>query len=329
MQCLGSSAKEDFPMKAHFALALVVAASAALPVSAQTFEHVVKDVLAAEADHHLHDVTNAVKHTHADGTTSWAPAVTGSPASVTYRYVMPHPVRNVLLVARSTAQADATATGVARVLSSRDGVTWTPVIECSHYWPTHCSVGMHGWLPAEPFGSHEVWIRAELETSAGVAADGAQFSRSPGVFGYVYRVRIDMHSGPVMSPQHGCVGNPVSLVPMTPVIAWGNVTSLRLTTSAPHASEGFAALLVGASGAVGGCGVFVPGLGEVLLDAGGPLTIVAQDVSSDGTADLSFLTPPMAGLLGITVHFQAAHVRVSDPGMPLELSNALAAIVAH
>ncbi len=125
----------------------------------------------------------------------------------------------------------------------------------------------------------------------------------------------------------GCFGNPVGLGPISASFAVGQPFGLRLTASA--FPVGLGVLFVGADGTDAfGCGLLLPGLGEVLLTlAPGPI-VLASAGTAGGTSEFALALPPNPALAGVDVAFQGINIAVTTPGAPIELSHLVRATVA-
>ncbi len=97
-----------------------------------------------------------------------------------------------------------------------------------------------------------------------------------------------------------------------------------MTLSSSQLATGLGVLYFGSAGTdAAGCGPFVPGLGELLL----ALTPLPQQAGSGplsaGVVGFSLPVPSDAVFLGLKVGLQGAVVGLFEPGVPIELSNAL------
>jgi hypothetical protein len=72
-----------------------------------------------------------------------------------------------------------------------------------------------------------------------------------------------------------------------------------------------------------GCGLLAPGIGELLLGLVPVPPQVGLDDLSAGAAGFALPVPEATSLVGVHVAFQGAVVGLFDPGLPIELSNAL------
>ena len=122
----------------------------------------------------------------------------------------------------------------------------------------------------------------------------------------------------------GCFGNPADLSAPGGPATLGQPFSLALSTTA--FPSGIALLYVGPSGVdAGGCGLFLPGLGEILLSFAPAPTLVAPASLLGAAAQWTLPVPNMPSLVGQPIAFQGAAVSLTLPGFPAELSNALLA----
>lgn len=133
-------------------------------------------------------------------------------------------------------------------------------------------------------------------------------------------------SAPGFQSEHGCFGNPALLAATSPGLFVGQSASFELTASG--AGVGWGLLFAGTSGVdAQGCGLFVPGLGELLLTTSvGPFQL-AGGPSVAGATHLAFALPDLPQLVGLQIGFQGAHAALSVPGIPVELSDGLVGTV--
>jgi trimeric autotransporter adhesin len=130
-----------------------------------------------------------------------------------------------------------------------------------------------------------------------------------------------------IAPAPGCYGNPATLSALSPAPIVGQPFSLELGTAS--AVQGIALLVLGADGTdAAGCGLFAPGLGEVLVALSPPPLPIAQQAIVGGIARFDLTVPADPTLVGITLLLQAGAVDLS--AVPsIELSNGLHATVAE
>lgn len=125
----------------------------------------------------------------------------------------------------------------------------------------------------------------------------------------------------------GCAGNPAQLTPAVAELAVGGTLALDLDASA--FATGLGLFFVGANGTDGaGCGQVFPGLGEWLLALSPQPIQFAAVPAVSGVSSFSASLPNQAQLVGLSLTFQGAHLALFDPGVPLELSNALVGTVS-
>ncbi len=153
---------------------------------------------------------------------------------------------------------------------------------------------------------------------------GGEFKVSPGGDSYLAKWAGCPPQGFHTLP--GCFGNPATLVAQSPSLAIGRLAVFELASQIGGAGWGL--LYIGVEGVDGvGCGLFLPGLGEVLL-ALAPAPIQLTDApAAGGLAQFRVQVPLEPLWIGLDVSFQSAHVAVFTPGAPLEYSNALSATV--
>ncbi|MBI1380619.1 MAG: hypothetical protein GC161_05965 [Planctomycetaceae bacterium] len=119
----------------------------------------------------------------------------------------------------------------------------------------------------------------------------------------------------------GCVGNTATLTTNTSRMSIG--APVDFDVLAGNYPSGAALLYLGFSGTgPGGCGLLLPGM-EILLDVSLPFVLVGSAPTVAGAADISVAVPPVPGLVGLTVLFQAANIALSEPLWPMELTNGL------
>ncbi|QDU68533.1 right-handed parallel beta-helix repeat-containing protein [Engelhardtia mirabilis] len=124
----------------------------------------------------------------------------------------------------------------------------------------------------------------------------------------------------------GCFGNPATLSSST---ALQSGQSLNLQLDASAIVSGLTFFYVGVDGSdASGCGLFLPGLGEILLSlAPFPSTLGSPPMVA-GQAIFSAPVPADPGLVGATLAFQAAAIDLLTTGSPIEFSNMLVGTVA-
>ncbi|TAJ16773.1 MAG: hypothetical protein EPO68_10505 [Planctomycetota bacterium] len=124
----------------------------------------------------------------------------------------------------------------------------------------------------------------------------------------------------------GCFGNTAELASPTAALQIGQNATLKLT--AGLYPTGLGLYFLGIDGTVGGCGLQLPGIGEVLL----ALSPFPSSLGSAGTVagqgTLVVAVPNSPSAVGITVAFQTANVDLVGAGNPVELSTGLTATIA-
>jgi hypothetical protein len=125
----------------------------------------------------------------------------------------------------------------------------------------------------------------------------------------------------------GCLGNPAGLSSSSSGLVLG--ATAQFVLQAASGADGLGQLYAGLVGTnSGGCGLFLPGLGELLLGlAPGPV-LMAAGPTTGGQVQFNLTVPNQPQWVGLEFAFQGVHVALSLPGFPIELSKALAAVVA-
>jgi hypothetical protein len=109
---------------------------------------------------------------------------------------------------------------------------------------------------------------------------------------------------------------------LTPCAPLGSSVDLRI--KGLQALSGFTLCYFGGSGAdAAGCGIFLPGFGELLLGLTPSPSLVATGPLAAGAHDFSLQVPTMPSLIGATAHLQGAAIDASLAS-PVEVTNALA-----
>jgi len=126
----------------------------------------------------------------------------------------------------------------------------------------------------------------------------------------------------------GCFGNPAALEALSSAAVLGGTFTVSL--SASQFATGLGLLFLGFDGiSFLGCGFFAPGIGELLL----AFTPVPQQVASGalgaGSVGFDLPVPDQPALAGLQVALQGAAIGLFDPGLPIELSNALRVIITQ
>lgn len=145
--------------------------------------------------------------------------------------------------------------------------------------------------------------------------DGAGFG------GRIYSVRFSVDR---VASLAGCQQNPALLVSSAKNFSPG--TAFQLTLTAPGFQAGYWGVSAGAPGTgPTGCGLFVPGLGEILLSPVGQVPLVTG-IMLGGVGQASFAIPSSPAVVGLNLALEGYAVAIA-PGTPLQLSNALAAVI--
>lgn len=122
----------------------------------------------------------------------------------------------------------------------------------------------------------------------------------------------------------GCQGNPSTLNALGGPAVLGQTFSLDVTTQA--FSEGFAAYYLGLNGVnASGCGLWLPGMGELLLAVTPTSLRVGIAPLTASASSLSLAVPNTPTLAGAELYFQTIALGLWLPGTPLEFSNGLLA----
>lgn len=125
----------------------------------------------------------------------------------------------------------------------------------------------------------------------------------------------------------GCFGNTASLTSTSPGLAINQSASLSLT--AGLYPTGLGLYYLGFDGTnLSGCGLALPGIGEVLLALAPFPSLLGTSATVAGLGSFLVNVPNSPSLIGQTVAFQAANVDLIGAGNPVELSNALEATIA-
>jgi hypothetical protein len=127
---------------------------------------------------------------------------------------------------------------------------------------------------------------------------------------------------PAIDSVPGCAGNPAVLAALATSAPLGMALPLQVTGFATL--SGLARVYAGAPGLdPGGCGLLLPGLGELLLALTPPPLLIAEGGLAGGISALNPLVPSIPVLAGITFYLEGLAVDLTLPH-PLELTNALA-----
>lgn len=151
---------------------------------------------------------------------------------------------------------------------------------------------------------------------------GGRFTASPGGDSYVAEWAGCVAPG--FDLLAGCFANPASLGSPSAGLVLGGAVVFDIQSQA--GADGVAFLHVAPKGVdTAGCGLFVPGLGELLVAVVPQPILVAAGAAPLGQAQFQLPIPNQPQLAGLELTFQGAIVSLALPGFPLELSNALAA----
>lgn len=124
----------------------------------------------------------------------------------------------------------------------------------------------------------------------------------------------------------GCFGNAVTLVATTSNLTIGQ--PLGLSGTSPAAISGIALFYAGPQSTdAAGCGLALPGLGELMLAiAPAPILMGTASITA-GVSNFTFNVPNLPSLVGLSFGLQGAHADLVTPGAPVELSNLLTTTV--
>lgn len=168
---------------------------------------------------------------------------------------------------------------------------------------------------------------ASFALSAGGPVDlfvGGSFNSQPDS-GDQYMARWGCLPGPAFVSSPGCAGNPASLSTPCASFSVGQACALQLGSPEP---QGVALLYLGILGIDGnGCGLFVPGIGELLLSISTPAFQLGLVPTVAGVSTFLLTVPNDSAFVGTEVSFQAAHIAAALPGPPIAMSNALTATI--
>jgi hypothetical protein len=129
-------------------------------------------------------------------------------------------------------------------------------------------------------------------------------------------------SCPTIGALPGCSGNPAELTSLSEERSIGS--TLEVSLAASQFTTGLGVLYFGLEGAdAAGCGLFVPGIGELLLALAPMPQPLGSGALSAGAVTFALPLPDMPSLVGVDVALQGVAVGLFEPGVPLELSNAL------
>lgn len=147
---------------------------------------------------------------------------------------------------------------------------------------------------------------------------------SLGSGGRIYSVNFRVDA---VVPVPGCQGNVATLESPTRALQPG--TNFQGTIRTPTLATGAWQVFVAASGVdSAGCGVSVPGFGELLFVLGTQVSLGSGSLTG-GAGSFAFTLPNDTGLVGARLLFQGVTVGLSAPGTPIQLSTGLAARIAR
>ena len=127
---------------------------------------------------------------------------------------------------------------------------------------------------------------------------------------------------PAIASLPGCAGNLATLEALASGAPLGAPLPLRVTGSA--AASGLGQVYFGAYGLdAGGCGLLVPGIGELLLALAPTPSLVASGILAGGVCDVAPPVPSTPALSGVTAHLQGLALDLALAS-PIEPTNALA-----
>jgi hypothetical protein len=160
-------------------------------------------------------------------------------------------------------------------------------------------------------------VRELANFGAGALLAAGGFTVSPGGDSYVA-----LWGCPAIASLPGCAGNAATLEALASSAPLGVPLPLRITGSA--AASGLGQVYFGASGLnAGGCGLLVPGIGELLLALTPTPSLVAGGILARGVCDLAPTVPATPALSGVTAHLQGLAIDAALAN-PIEPTNALA-----
>jgi hypothetical protein len=174
--------------------------------------------------------------------------------------------------------------------------------------------------------NEQVWSLNGFDDGSGAASAlyaGGLFTSSPGGDAFLAK-----WSCPTIDDVPGCFGNPAVLEALSSTAKIGGSFSVRL--SANGFATGLGLLFFGLDGTdAGGCGLFVPGIGELLLAPAPNPVQVGSGALSIGGVTFPLPVPDAPSLIGLEIALHGVAVGLLDPGLPLELSNALFVMITH
>ncbi|MEM7308943.1 MAG: hypothetical protein AAF682_19830 [Planctomycetota bacterium] len=120
----------------------------------------------------------------------------------------------------------------------------------------------------------------------------------------------------------GCFGNPATLSAVAGGAAAGEPFELSLTAAA--VTSGVGLLFAGSDGTdASGCGLYVPGIGELILSLAPTPTEIGAETYLGGSASFVVPVPDQPALIGVDIALHGAALGVFTAGVPIELSNGL------
>jgi hypothetical protein len=176
------------------------------------------------------------------------------------------------------------------------------------------------WSPlADPLNGSVFAIQGSSEAGGPALLVGGSFTISPSKDAYLARwKRCGLEA---LADVPGCLGNSAELRSLSAGLVQGQNAAFE---SHSDQGDGLALLFAGQDATnSGGCGLFVPALGELLLSTIPSPFQAGASATSLGTGTFQVPIPANPALVGKEVLLQAAHVLLSLPGAPIELSNGL------
>lgn len=161
------------------------------------------------------------------------------------------------------------------------------------------------------------------DDSGPAVAIGGIFTHSPAGDSHLARWSQSVGDGFTVLP--GCLGNTLTLSATGPGLVLGRTTTFQTNSAL---GDGFALLYAGFDGTGGGgCGLLLPGIGELLLALVPQPLLLGSQPSPAGAAQFTLPIPNEPQFAGVTLAFQALHLALALPGTPFEASNALVAAI--
>jgi len=197
-----------------------------------------------------------------------------------------------------TMAGGAAASGLARW----DGAGWSP-IGAGVDGSVAAVLGLPAWLGSG--GAPELVV-------------GGPFQGSPAGDSHVARYRACS----AFAPEPGCAPHAATLTALSPALAIGQ--PLDVVMHGALESSGTAALFLGFAGVDPfGCGLVVPGIGELLLALTPKPVLLAVHATTGGSAPFSLTFPGNPALVGFDVGLQVANLATA-----VEMSSAVTATIA-